>query len=660
VAEGRFGQPNFGQTLNNLQSRKISSIFPTCIQTESERTPMTKQQHSDQHQQPGWQFIDDQGTFCLNDPQRVSYLYFPLVNEGGIMSSITADGHGDMKTGQNTFFNLPVSVEDLHSTRQTRNFWCHFSDDRVWSVLGVSAEQTARRWSTDNNEQVSLEAGFLWYKVVRTHSKLGIRATVTHFVPAGNDPVEIFRIRLENIKTDALTFTSTAALPVFGRSAENLRDHRHVTALLHRIRCIPEGVVIDPTLTFDERGHLPNEMRYAVLGFTGEGQLPIGFFPIVEKFLGEGGSYDWPRAVVENLTPNHQAGVQVDGYEAIGALRFNEVTLRPGETITYICVQAILSPSTDLRAICERYSHADRVEESLQKTCSFWQKKVQTLGFQTASKRNDLWLRWVTIQPVLRRMFGNSFLPFHDYGRGGRGWRDLWQDALALMIMESAPVCAMLYNNFAGVRMDGSNATIIGNLPGEFKADRNNIARVWMDHGAWPLFTLRLYLERTGDLSFLLRKQTYFKDQHIYRATDLDMDWQLELGPLQKTDSGEIYQGTILEHLLVQHLVQFFNVGEHNMLRLEGADWNDGMDMAAERGESVAFSALYAGNLQYLAELLRTLNTNGTIQVNLAAALQTLLDGNLQSVNYDSISEKQQRLQSYFESCRHTISGEFI
>jgi len=33
----------------------------------------------------------------------------------------------------------------------------------------------------------------------------------------------------------------------------------------------------------------------------------------------------------------------------------------------------------------------------------------------------------------------------------------------------------MDYDNFAGVRIDGSNATIVGRQPGEFKADRNNI-----------------------------------------------------------------------------------------------------------------------------------------------------------------------------------------
>ena len=62
--------------------------------------------------------------------------------------------------------------------------------------------------------------------------------------------------------------------------------------------------------------------------------------------------------------------------------------------------------------------------------------------------------------------------------------------------------------------------------------------------------------------------------------------------------------GSILEHILVENLVQFFNVGEHNLIRLENADWNDGLDMAFERGESVAFSSYYAHNLLSIADLL--------------------------------------------------------
>ena len=161
---------------------------------------------------------------------------------------------------------------------------------------------------------------------------------------------------------------------------------------------------------------------------------------------------------------------------------------------------------------------------------AYWNDKLNTVSFQTGDQRQDLWMKWVTLRPILRRLYGNSFLPYHDYGRGGRGWRDLWQDCLALMIMEPSEVRYLPLNNYAGVRIDGSNATIIGTKPGEFIADRNNIPRVWMDHGAWPFMTTPLYMDQSGDLDFLKRPQTYFRDVFVKRARRRTSDGRLSTG----------------------------------------------------------------------------------------------------------------------------------
>jgi hypothetical protein len=233
-----------------------------------------------------------------------------------------------------------------------------------------------------------------------------------------------------------------------------------------------------------------------------------------------------------------------------------------------------------------------------------------------------------------------------------------------MLLMEPQKVGDLLFNYFAGVRMDGSNATIIGARPGEFIADRNNIARIWMDHGAWPYLTTRLYLDQSGDLEFLLRPQAYFKDHYTHRTRQVDPRWQPHQGTRLRTASGEIYYGTLLEHLLVQHLTAFYNVGAHNAMRLENADWNDGLDMASEQGESVAFTAFYASNLAELAGLVTLLESRGQAEVALARELLLLLDtlpgvtGG--KVDYASPAARQARLQKYFDCTGHTLSGEQV
>ena len=604
-----------------------------------------------------WKFLDSNGTFELENPHHSSYLYFPLVNEAGMMSCVTPLMHGDAKTGQHAFLTQPLSVEDLHNTRSARNFWVSIKDGGAWSATGSAAPQMAQRFAGQEDDQVTLRAGLLWHHISRSNHQYGLQAEITSIVPPSDDQVELMRVSLKNISDDPVEFTPTAAIPVYARSADNLRDHRHVTSLLHQINCQEYGILVHPTLSFDERGHQPNALTYTVIGTEGDGTSPEGFFPLVEDFIGEGGSFDWPEAAVRPLENFAEAGQSYVGYEAIGGLRFKAHRLSPGQSCTFVLIMAVVAEGQDITQLIQTYAGTEKFEHWLQKTQAHWRKKQANLDYQTHDPQFDHWLKWVSIQPTLRRLFGNSFLPFHDYGRGGRGWRDLWQDILALLIMETDPIDHLLFENFAGVRIDGSNATIIGNDPGDFKADRNNIPRVWMDHGAWPLLTVRLYIDQTGDLAFLLRNQVYFKDHLINRAQVQDSEWDPSQGTQQRTQDGGLYHGSILEHLLLQHLSAFFNVGEHNLIQLEGADWNDGMDMAPQRGESAAFSALYASNLRQLGHLVRELHQSGVEEVELAAELIPLLDRLKSEMDYDNIKTKQQRLQEYFASVSHTVSG---
>lgn len=608
----------------------------------------------------GWSFTGNNGDFRLEQPDRSSFLYFPLVNEGGMMSSVSPKLHGQAASGHNTFLTPPISVEDLHNSRASRNFWVYIEGKGAWSAAGNSARQNAAFYDEAADESL-LEAGLLWHRVTRESSDLGLRAQITSFVPCGNDKVELMKVVLTNSGTEALTLTPTAAIPLYARSADDLRDHRHVTSLLNRIYTSDYGVEVQPALSFDERGHRVNHTSYGVFGAGEGGTLPTGLFPVQEEFIGEGGSLDWPEAVVNNLAPPIGKGGEAakEGYEALGGLRFAAITLEPGQSHSYVIAMAIDNDRIDVQALMAKYGSVAAFDTLLEENKHFWADKVNTVEFHTGDHAADEWMKWVTLQPVLRRLYGNSFLPYHDYGRGGRGWRDLWQDCLALLIMEPADVRSLLLNNYAGVRIDGSNATIIGQQPGEFIADRNNIPRVWMDHGAWPFLTTMLYLDQSGDLDFLLQEQTYFRDSFMNRCKDRDASWEPGTGSSLRTTAGEVYSGTILEHILLQNLVPFFNVGEHNNILLEGADWNDGLDMAAQRGESVTFTAFYASNLLDLSKLLITLkDRTGGDTLELAEEMVLLLDSLGQAVNYESISAKHEQLSRYYAAAPNKVSGE--
>lgn len=604
----------------------------------------------------GYQFLDEKGTFRLNNPELTSYLYFPIANESGVMSSVTPTLGGDSKMGQNTFLLAPVSSEDLHNNKSSRNFWCNIKGKGIWSATGRSAKQEAVLFTEEKEDSV-LEAGIMWQKVTRISKEYGITSEITSFVPFTKDTVELMMVTLKNTGSEPLELIPTAAIPLYGRSADNIRDHRHVTSLLHRIEVTKEGVVLNPTLTFDERGHHKNTVVYGVFGAAGEGETPIGFYPCVEDFIGEGGNFENPKALLDETIKYAAEGTKVDGYEALGGIRFKTVTLEPEEEKTYIIVLGYGDSKEDLERTVKPYLSKEACLKVLEETRVYWEEKLN-ITYKTGAKDFDAWMQWVNFQPILRRIYGCSFLPHHDYGKGGRGWRDLWQDCLALLIMNPNGVRDMLIGNFGGVRVDGSNATIIGTKQGEFIADRNNITRVWMDHGVWPFLTTNLYIMQSGDLNLLLKDNYYFKDPQAVRGEDKDTHWKPEDGSRLRTEDGEEYKGSIIEHMLIQHLTAFYDVGEHNHIRMRGADWNDALDMAKDRGESVAFTFLYGDNLEQMAELVLSLDAVGVSELPLLKEIELLLkeDPGL----YEDKEKKQELLLHYCTSCKHTVTGEKV
>ncbi len=602
-------------------------------------------------------FLDKKGTFQLKNPDLTNYLYFPIANEAGVMSSVTPNLGGDSKMGQNIFLLEPVSAENLHNNKSSRNFWLNIEGKGAYSCTGKSAKQQAQLFE-DTKEDVTLTAGIMWQKVERESKEYGVKSTVTSFVPCTNEKVELLKVTIQNTGDNSLCFSAFSAVPLYARSADNIRDHRHVTSLLHRILVTDCGVVVNPTMNFDERGHQMNHMCYGVFAKGGNGEMPLGAFPVVDDFIGEGGSFEQPYAVVRNCDVANKAGDHVDGYEAVGALKFKEVSLEPNQSISYVVAMGYGDSLEELEQDAHKFLCEKCFDESLANTKEYWNEKIN-VKYHSGDETFDNWMHWVNFQPMLRRIYGCSFLPHHDYGKGGRGWRDLWQDCLALLVMNPHGVRQMLVDNFGGVRFDGTNATIIGNGQGEFIADRNNITRVWMDHGAWPFLTTDLYIQRSGDLGLLLEKNTYFKDPQVVRGDEKDEKWSPEDGNHVKTNQGACYQGTVLEHMLLQHLTAFYDVGKHNHIKLRGADWNDALDMAKEQGESVAFTALYGGNMANMASLIRALKEkNGVNTITLAKEMSILLTDDVSI--YQNVDRKQKLLYDYCQAVKHTISGDTI
>ncbi len=597
-------------------------------------------------------FLAGDIAFESNEAASDRQIYFPLcgTDSQSLKSAITPYLSGDIKIDKHHYLTKPTSREDLRFP--VRNFFLCFDTQHIFS-LAEPAEGIESK----------IECGALWHQVTRVDPHHGVQVEVLNFIPVSGETVELMRVRVKNIGTKELRFTPTAVLPIFGRALANKHDHEHVTALLNRIQQLPEGVLVSPTMFFNEEGHKPTQAAFFVYGVDQAGSFPMGSFPTVESFCGAAGSWVRPEAIYKVQKPARLADDQLCGKEAVGALAFAPASLLAGQVREYFLIFGVAKDLVESRKFFGQFDSTIKFTEALTANQDYWKTKAQSVQFESANASQDGWMHWVTLQPIFRRIFGCSFLPDHDYGKGGKGWRDLWQDQLSLILIEPQQVRENLLNNFGGIRIDGTNATIIGSRPGEFIADRNAITRVWMDHGVWPFWTVLLYLQQTGDDDFLLEKTGYFRDPQQSRTFKKDDHWTAAYGSQLKDKKGKKYYGSILEHLLLQPLVQFFNVGEHNLIRLESADWNDGLDMGFARGESAGFTSFYGGNLIALADLLTAFGQRKKLKkIKIAKELLILLDTlGKKKCRYDRIKEKQDLLfKKYFAAVQPEVSGEVV
>ena len=587
--------------------------------------------------------INHEHYFELELNQHHNYFYFPLTNES-FHASITPKLAGDSCIDLNSFYLKPMTMDDLFHSNYSRNFWVK-SKNHLWSATGNSLLQKQNR-----DDHLTIQGGFLWHKTIRKNEKIGLKSEILNFIPSINQSIELMQIKITNINDEPQIFQVSSAIPIYGRSADNIRDHNHVTSLLNQIEITDYGVALKPTLSFDERGHTINSSMYQFYMLNENLDTPDEIYPVMDYFVGDG-SLDWPDYLTKNNSqqinlPNSQ------GLNIIGAVTYFDIKLKPNESVSYFILMGI--SETKLNPLS--FLSVNKFNELLKDTKKYWKDQISSLSIKTSQNKFDNWLNWVSIQPILRRIYGNSYLPHHDYGRGGRGWRDLWQDILSLLLIENKNVRSSLISNFAGVRIDGSNATIIGNSKGEFIADRNNIPRVWMDHGAWPTFTINFYIHQTGDFDILFEKQIYFADKFSHRSKKIKKRGIYSDNKL-RNKSDEIHFGSVIEHLILQNITSSLNLGEHHSILLEDGDWNDGLDMANEKGESVAFTSFYASNLRIISNLLREIKSRyGYEYLSFTKEIKILLN---QEITKNLSQNKDKFLLTYFDTVENGVSGEY-
>ena len=70
---------------------------------------------------------------------------------------------------------------------------------------------------------MTFDAGFMWQETKRELKEQKIEAAVRIFAPLGV-PAELMQVRVTNKSDMDMCVRVTSAIPIYGRSADNLRD----------------------------------------------------------------------------------------------------------------------------------------------------------------------------------------------------------------------------------------------------------------------------------------------------------------------------------------------------------------------------------------------------------------------------------------------------
>ena len=97
------------------------------------------------------------------------------------------------------------------------------------------------------------------------------------------------------------------------------------------------------------------------------------------------------------------------GREAMGGIRFPAVTLEPGQSTEYIVLLGVSEDEAEIDRVLSSFHTVEQVRAALSVTRAHWQEQVN-VRYHTGDPNFDRWMRWVSFQPFLRRIYGCSFL----------------------------------------------------------------------------------------------------------------------------------------------------------------------------------------------------------------------------------------------------------
>lgn len=206
------------------------------------------------------------------------------------------------------------------------------------------------------------------------------------------------------------------------------------------------------------------------------------------------------------------------------------------------------------------------VQEDMRKIKVFWEEKMGAIKVYTPIESMNIMMNgWLLYQTICCRLWART--SFYQAG-GAFGFRDQLQDSMSLLWFDSDITRNQILYHAA-------HQFEQGDVLHWWHPEKNNGTRTrYTDDLLWLPYVLSRYVEFTGDTEILDERIPYvkadvLKDEEVERYTEVEVT---------------AYDDTLYNHAK-QAIKNGVKLAENGLPRMNGGDWNDGMNKI--KGQSI-------------------------------------------------------------------------
>lgn len=434
-------------------------------------------------------FTDNYKEYIITNPFTPKP-WINVISNGNYGLVISQFGGGFSWLDHSEFNRLNRWHQDLVQDNWGKYFYFRLNDEEIFSPTFFPSKTKLEHF------EVIYGQGYAIFK--SKYKSIEIELTV--FVPFENS-IEIWDFKVKNNSDSKLVIDVFSYFEFcLGSSADFHREfHKSFieTKFLKDLNAFTARKRLWE-IPLHNRGHW--NIDYPFIGFITSSEDIIGFEGDKEKFLGQYGSIDKPKAVKNGYLSNTEG----KWYDSIGSVEIHvELDSRSEKRFNFIL--GLKKEYEEILRVQELYANFANVDKEFNRLKSEWDKIFSTLEIQTPDESINLLVnRWLRYQAISGRLWGRTA---YYQQSGAYGYRDQLQDSLVFLPIDPSKTKDQIILHAKHQFKDGQV------LHWWHPITETGLQTNMTDDLLWLPFLIIQYIKETNDYSILNEDAEYYDDK---------------------------------------------------------------------------------------------------------------------------------------------------